>query len=253
MLRGERFPTMSGESRGNPMDQRDTMNEAIAWQIHWGRLLRTARQVAGLSLTDLASVTGLSKGYLSKLESGHATALNPSRDTLAALALALPSFRPIAHSLGPVADVGPVAVQPDPREMPRIAGPASAPEPEAPIRLGWRELEVVLVVLTLERAAAVQSLTSVVIARALGRECSSVEIVLTSLVCMRVLRRRPSTRPGGPASYQCAPDFEARIGITRPGDALVLAAALLAEAPARSMPSHSHSRYRQPEHPDTLP
>ncbi|MGH2486024.1 MAG: helix-turn-helix domain-containing protein, partial [Ktedonobacterales bacterium] len=41
------------------------------WQVHWGRLLRTARQVAGLSLSELSATTGLSKGYLSKLESGH--------------------------------------------------------------------------------------------------------------------------------------------------------------------------------------
>lgn len=226
------------------MDQRDMLSEMDSWQVLWGRLLRTARQVAGLSLTELASVTGLSKGYLSKLESGHVTALNPSRDTLAALALALPSFRPIAHSLGPAADIGPVAAQPDFREVPHLTMPNRTPEVEAPIRLGWRELEVVLAVVTLERSAVAQPLTALVIARAVGRERSSVETVLASLVEMRTLRKRPPMRPGGTVSYQCAPDFETRIGITRPGDALVLAAALLAELPARSRPARSAPRSR---------
>ena len=59
------------------------------WPQDWGRLLRLARQVAGLSLSELSARAGLSKGYLSKLESGHITAQNPSRATLAALARAL--------------------------------------------------------------------------------------------------------------------------------------------------------------------
>src|SRR5947209_18386370 len=71
------------------------------WPQDWGRLLRLARQVAGLSLTELSARTGLSKGYLSKLESAHAAAQNPSRATLAALARALPSFRPLANTLEP--------------------------------------------------------------------------------------------------------------------------------------------------------
>src|SRR5260370_41996529 len=76
------------------------------WQVQWGGLLRTARQVAGLSLSELAAVTGLSKGYLSKLESGHVAALNPSRATLAALARALPSFRALAPTLEPARMAG---------------------------------------------------------------------------------------------------------------------------------------------------
>ena len=71
------------------------------WALDWGRLLRTARQVAGLSLTELSARTQLSKGYLSKLESGAVGAANPSRATLAALARALPSFGPVAHMFGP--------------------------------------------------------------------------------------------------------------------------------------------------------
>jgi transcriptional regulator with XRE-family HTH domain len=74
---------------------------ATDWTLDWGRLLRTARQVAGLSLTELSTRTQLSKGYLSKLESGATGAANPSRATLAALARALPSFGPVAHMFGP--------------------------------------------------------------------------------------------------------------------------------------------------------
>lgn len=227
------------------MNQRDDVDQTITWQVHWGRLLRTARQIAGLSLTELAAATGLSKGYLSKLESGHITALNPSRATLAALALALPSFRPIAHSLGPSADIGPVAMQPDLRAVPSVPSvphptpPLDIADREAPIALGWPELELVLAMVTLERAAVVQPLTSLIIARAVGRKRSTIEPVLARLVEMRVLRKRPPTQPGGPISYQCAPDFEERVGITRPGDGLVLAAALLTEASAHPKRSRS--------------
>jgi transcriptional regulator with XRE-family HTH domain len=214
------------------MSQRDDMSQAVSWQIHWGRLLRTARQVAGLSLTELAAATGLTKGYLSKLESGHATALNPSRATLASLAQALPSFRPIAHSLGPTADSGPVAIQPDSRDVSSFISPDVDREP--PVSLGWPELELIVAIVTLERAAVVQPLTAIVIARSVGRERIQIEATLARLVEMRLLWRRPPTQPGSTVSYQCAADFGARIGIMRPGDALVLAAALLAELPSRS-------------------
>ena len=241
------------------MNQRDDMDQTITWQVHWGRLLRTARQIAGLSLTELAAATGLSKGYLSKLESGHITALNPSRATLASLALALPSFRPIAHSLGPSADIGPVAMQPDFRAVPPVppvphpALPLDIADREAPIALGWPELELVLAVVTLERAAVVQPLTSLIIARAVGRKRPTIEPVLARLVEMRVLHKRPPTQPGGPVSYQCAADFEARVGINRPGDALVLAAALLAELPARPERSRGTSAAHDTDSLRTLP
>lgn len=213
------------------MNQRNDVDQTVTWQVHWGRLLRTARQVAGMSLTELAATTGLSKGYLSKLESGHVTALNPSRATLAALAQALPSFRPIAHSLGPSADIGPVAIRPDLRDVSHLVSPLEGPEREPPIQLGWPELELLVAIVTLERAAVVQQLTSVVIARAVGRNRAAIEPVLARLVEMRILHKRPPTRPGGPVSYQRAADFETRVGIARPADALVLAAALLADKP----------------------
>src|SRR6185437_8169464 len=69
------------------------------WAIRWGHLLRMARQVAGLSLSEVAERSGLSKGYLSKLESAHPSAANPSRATLAALARALPSTIPLIQKL----------------------------------------------------------------------------------------------------------------------------------------------------------
>src|SRR6478752_6342697 len=80
------------------------------WTRDWGQLLRLARQVAGFSLTELSARTGLSKGYLSKLESGHDGARNPSRATLAALARELPSFRPYAHTLESTAPLGALAL-----------------------------------------------------------------------------------------------------------------------------------------------
>ncbi len=49
----------------------------ITWMRDWDHLLRIARQVAGLSLTAFSACTGLSKGYLSKLESGHHSTLHP--------------------------------------------------------------------------------------------------------------------------------------------------------------------------------
>src|SRR5689334_24274434 len=106
------------------------------WQLDWGRLLRTARQVAGLSLGELSARTGLSKGYLSKLESGHDGARNPSRATLAALARELPSFRPYAHSLEPATPLGALALAdaaPPPPLMSNALGE------HLPLQLGWRD------------------------------------------------------------------------------------------------------------------
>src|SRR5215472_2462318 len=75
------------------------------WATRWGHLLRLARQVAGLSLSEVAERSGLSKGYLSKLESAHPSAANPSRATLAALARALPSTIPLIQKLDAAADL----------------------------------------------------------------------------------------------------------------------------------------------------
>jgi chromosome segregation and condensation protein ScpB len=55
--------------------------------------------------------------------------------------------------------------------------------------------------------------------------------VLAALERMGVLAAHPPTRLGGASTYTTAEDFEARVGIRQIGDALVLAAALLAQGP----------------------
>jgi len=225
------------------MDNEQLHAPARDWQLDWGRLLRTARQVAGLSLGELSARTGLSKGYLSKLESGHETALNPSRATLAALARALPSFRSLAHTLEPGGALAPLAFAAP--MVPEALLDANGEAVDSPVRLGWRELEVVVALMTLEQAAIPQPITALIVARALGRRRADVEPVLDGLVAMGVLRRLPPGRPGDVPRYARADDLERRVGITRVGDALILAAALLAQTPAlpRLAPArrpHSH-------------
>lgn len=229
-----------------------------AWQRDWGLFLRLARQVAGLSLTELAERSGLSKGYLSKLESGAAGARNPSRATLAALARALPSFRALAHMLDPGLSPTPLAPSlPAPlRDTPlddvsRVEDEAAATRPvpaesgtamrsggthepdgvlPTPLRLGWRELEVVLVLLALDRAALPTPVTALAIARALERPLTEVRPILDQLLAAGVLCCETSPRPSGPLTYVPSPHLPRRLGIARVGDALVLAAALLVGA-----------------------
>ena len=56
---------------------RESVDDAmLSWSRDWGQLLRSARQVAGMSLAGLSERTGLSRGYLSKLESGQDGARN---------------------------------------------------------------------------------------------------------------------------------------------------------------------------------
>jgi transcriptional regulator with XRE-family HTH domain len=203
---------------------------APEWALDWGRLLRTARQVAGLSLTELSVRTQLSKGYLSKLESGAAGAANPSRATLAALARALPSFGPVAHMFGPEGareelDFGSRTRRLQPA-LRVVAAPSA--EPGVPIALGWRALEVLTALVALDAAALPLPVTCVVIARAVGREARDVRPVLDELVQMGLALRVAPARPGGLAWYRCADDAAARLGVSKLGDLLVLAAALLA-------------------------
>ncbi|HEY7355147.1 MAG TPA: helix-turn-helix transcriptional regulator, partial [Ktedonobacterales bacterium] len=56
-------------------DASDQEQATEDWATRWGHMLRLARQVAGLSLQEVANRSGLSKGYLSKLESGQPSAL----------------------------------------------------------------------------------------------------------------------------------------------------------------------------------
>ena len=213
------------------MDPDINAPRTLDWQVHWGRLLRTARQVAGLSLSELSASTGLSKGYLSKLESGHATALNPSRATLAALAQSLPSFRALAHTLGPVEDLGALALGRAAPRLPEVVVDARGEARESPVRLGWRELEALVAVMVLEQAAITQPITAMTLARALGRSTAEARAACDDLARMGVLDERPPLRLGGQPTYARGADFEALVGLNRVGDAFVLAAALLAQAP----------------------
>lgn len=209
-----------------------------AWSRDWGQLLRSARQVAGLSLADVSVRTGLSRGYLSKLESGQDGARNPSRATLVALARALPSFRPLAYQLEP-ADTGQTGVSlalaeesPRPPRM-LITTPD---EDEPPIQLGWRELETLVALLALERSAVPAPITARTIARAIDRPVERILPILEYLARSAALSVRPPTRPGADPTYTRGSAFESRLGLTRVGDALVLAAALLAQAtPSRPL------------------
>lgn len=214
--------------------------EMVLWTRDWGQLLRSARQVAGLSLAGLSERTGLSRGYLSKLESGQDGARNPSRATLVALAHALPSFRPLAYQLEPV-DSAPTGValareegSPRPPRMLSmlsmlIGAQDGANAMEAPIQLGWRELEALVALLALERSAVPAPITARLIARATDRSTESVMPTLERLTINRALTVRPPMRPGGDPSYTRGPAFESRLGLSRLGDALVLAAALLSQ------------------------
>jgi transcriptional regulator with XRE-family HTH domain len=209
----------------------DQTMEQIGWAVDWGHLLRTARQVAGLSLTALSERTALSKGYLSKLESGAAGAANPSRSTLAALARALPSFRPLAHTLAP-------GLGADGLDFSGLVTASSsvdvAPRDPAPIHLGWRDLEVLAALVTLDGACLPEPITAPVVARAVQREVRRVRAILAGLVETGVVRIHPPARPGALPSYSLADGAAERIGVTRLGDLLVLAGALLAGAPGRT-------------------
>ncbi|MBF6589433.1 MAG: helix-turn-helix transcriptional regulator [Ktedonobacterales bacterium] len=227
-------------------DQADTAETAGAddrWARGWGHLLRVARQVAGLSLTELSTRTGLSKGYLSKLESGYASARNPSRATLAALGRALPSFRPLAHTLEPATPLGALALA-DAAPLPPLAAPAEQPLGEdhpaapAPIQLGWRELELLVALLALEQSAAPLPLTALTLARATGRTRDHITPTLERLLSMGVIERMPPTRVGGAPSYRRAPGAMAHAGLSRLGDVLVLAGALLSQAPIQPRRRH---------------
>jgi transcriptional regulator with XRE-family HTH domain len=202
------------------------------WPQDWGRLLRLARQVAGLSLSELSARTGLSKGYLSKLESGHVTAQNPSRATLAALARALPSFRPLANTLEPGAALA--ALDFGAETQSTILHSDTPPdEADTPLRLGWKELELLVALLTLDSAALPLPLTSAILARAVGRSQTETLAILGRLTVMGAVARDEPLRRGAPPAYRMTERAGALTGLTRTGDALVLAASLLGQAPLR--------------------
>lgn len=203
------------------------------WVRDWGQLLRLARQVAGLSLTELSARTGLSKGYLSKLESGHVSARNPSRATLAALSRELPSFRPLAHTLEPAAPSAGVVALADAAPPPLALAEADLDAPPMPILLGWRDLELLIALLTLDQAATTAPLTALTLARAVGRPRGEVVSTLDVLVARGLLLQRAPSRVGDAPTYRRAPAVELEMGLAQIGDALVLAGALLAQAPVQ--------------------
>jgi transcriptional regulator with XRE-family HTH domain len=200
------------------------------WPQDWGRLLRLARQVAGLSLSELSARTGLSKGYLSKLESGHITAQNPSRATLAALARALPSFRPLANTLEPGAALAALDFG---VEQPAPAQRADMRPDEEPVRLGWKELELLVALFALDSAALPIPLTSVALARTVDRDHTETLATLGRLVAMGVVEREWPQHVGATMSFRPSVRASSLTGLGRVGDALVLAASLLAQAPSR--------------------
>lgn len=225
----------------DPLEERDEAPSA-GWPLDWGRLLRTARQVAGLSLTELSVATGISKGHLSKLESGHPTAANPSRSTLAALARALPSFGPLANTLEPNAAISSLIFGDEVAAPPIDIDEDSEPG-QRPIKLGWRELEIVMALLALESSASPVPLSALLLTRAVGRSAGDIRTILESLVAMGVLDVCPPMIPGVQPTYRRSAEFERRTGIVRLGDALVLAAGLLAQAPS---PRHSAGASSRP-------
>lgn len=210
-------------------------------------MLRSARQVAGMSLADLGGRTGLSRGYLSKLESGQEGARNPSRATLVALARALPSFKPLAYQLEPYEDSQPsvtFAQREDIVRLPRKVAESGgdAPPSASPIQLGWRELEALVAYLALERSAAPVPLSALLIARAADRSTEDVRRTLDGLTISGALRLRPPMRPGDPPTYTRGEAFETRLGVMSLGDALILAAALLAQATSAPGPRFTRER-----------
>lgn len=217
----------------------DEARREAEWTRDWGRLLRLARQVAGLSLTEVSARTGLSKGYLSKLESGQDGARNPSRATLVALGRALPSFRPMAYQLEPAEAAmsapslafAEAVAPPRPFIVGAVDGEGVAEGGAEPIQLGWRELELLVALLALERAALLAPLTAGVIARAVDREAATVIPTLERLTRAGALACHPPLRPGAAPTYSRGPAFEARLGLARVGDALALAGALLTQGP----------------------
>lgn len=215
-------------------------NAGDSWAAGWGQLLRIARQIAGLSLTELSAVTGLSKSYLSKLESSASGAANPSRATLAALARALPSFRPLAHTLEPgggTAGLDYGATVPPARELPSDG--AHATQITRSISLGWREMEVFAALFALEASAVPLRLTAPILARATGREVATTMRAMDHLIREHIVEVDLPARVGDVAAYRCADDGPARLGITRLGDLLVLAAALLAGTSVREATPHA--------------
>jgi len=205
-------------------------------------LLRVARQVAGLSLHDLAKLSGLSKGYLSKLESAHPSAANPSRATLAALAPSLPATLPLFQQLDPADTLPPLAslIQEQPRK-PAI-NPGEGQETAAPLPATWTDWEILLAVSILERSGFGPP-TEGVLARACGVETLSSES-LSRLEQAGLLQRLPASRPGEVIRYTRPSRRFEQPGLQRPAEFFLRAAISLllrTETSAHEPPTSSHT------------
>lgn len=210
---------------------------AESWATRWGHLLRLARQVAGLSLSEVAERSGLSKGYLSKLESAHPSAANPSRATLAALARALPSTIPLIQRLDAEAGLPtPRTLLRGPQQEPTsyaltqpaetdVGLPAIAQSSGEGLPSSWAGWEILLALMILENSGLGPP-TLPVLARACGAETLSSE-ALAHLESAGLLRPLPPTRPGGPVRYTQGPMRLEAFGIHRPADLFLRAAIIL--------------------------
>lgn len=212
-LPGTTHQTMTESYNADDIMQNQTKG---AWTIQWGHLLRMARQVAGLSLNDLAIRSGLSKGYLSKLESAHPSAANPSRATLAALARSLPSTLPLIQQLDPSDELPAPAILLQEQQqgiaintLQNRQGVQILPSPgfqvkaldhvPQPLPADWTDWEIILAVRILENSGLGPP-TLPMLARACGMETLSSES-LERLEQAELLRRIPPTRPGEAIRY----------------------------------------------------
>ncbi|HEU5367776.1 MAG TPA: helix-turn-helix transcriptional regulator [Ktedonobacterales bacterium] len=207
------------------------------WATRWGHMLRLARQVAGLSLQEVANRSGLSKGYLSKLESAHPSAANPSRATLAALARALPSSVPLIEKLDAEAGLpSPKTLLRTPQREAAGYQVEQAEEAEAltlalaeggteGLPASWAEWEIMLALMILENSKLGPP-TLPVLSRACGVEMLDSK-ALARLENARLLQRLPPARPGEPIRYTQGPVMLDAFGIQRPADCLLRAAIML--------------------------
>jgi transcriptional regulator with XRE-family HTH domain len=209
------YGEQSAMSHSHPSEQNPSPEATSSWASRWGMLLRMARQVEGLSLSELAARSGLSKGYLSKLESAHPSAANPSRATLAALARALPSTIPLIQHLAP--DEGlpsarslvggqwnviaqPVEAWPFPLAGQQAAGADQRGEAQGKsLAASWTEWEVLLAVVVIE-GAGFGPPTQAVLERACKVE-APLAALLEELEHRGALRKIPPAQVGGPARY----------------------------------------------------
>jgi transcriptional regulator with XRE-family HTH domain len=206
------------------------------WTTRWGHMLRLARQVAGLSLQEVANRSGLSKGYLSKLESAHPSAANPSRATLAALARALPSSIPLIERLDAEAGLpAPKTLLRAPQreaagyrigqaEEADVAASAFAESGEG-LPTSWAEWEILLALMIIENSGLGPP-TLPVLSRACGVETLNSK-TLAHLERAGLLRPLPPARRGEPIRYTQGPVRLDSFGMQRPADYLLRAAIAL--------------------------